>query len=119
MGERPPTRNPPSNHSSDGFVIRSSRLGSVHDVVQQANKGSAIMSFPQPRDSSESVGSRDGHGAGDHDQPYRFGWRPRASVPYPFNTRQYARLLVLRSRLQDGVAGEVEADGTSSLAAAA
>jgi signal transduction histidine kinase len=38
-------------------------------------------------------GSQDGQGAGDHDQPYRFGWRPRASVPYPFNTRQYARLL--------------------------
>ena len=50
-------------------------------------------------------GSRDGQGAGDHDQPYRFGWRPRASVPYPFNTRQYARLLVLRSRVQDSLAG--------------
>ena len=51
------------------------------------------------------LGSRDGQGAGDHDQPYRFGWRPRASVPYPFNTRQYARLLVLRGRVQDGLAG--------------
>ena len=47
------------------------------------------------------LGSRDGQGAGDHDQPYRFGWRPRASVPYPFNTRQFARLLVLRGRVQD------------------
>jgi hypothetical protein len=47
------------------------------------------------------VGTQDGQGAGDHDQPYRFGWRPRASVPYPFNTRQYARLLVLRSRLSE------------------
>jgi hypothetical protein len=47
------------------------------------------------------TGSRDGEGAGDHDQPYRFGWRPRASVPYPFSTRQYARLLVLRSHVQD------------------
>ena len=44
-------------------------------------------------------------GAGDHDRPYRFGWRPRASVPYPFNTRQYARLLVLRGRVQDSLAG--------------
>ena len=49
------------------------------------------------------VGSLDGLGAGDHDQPYRFGWRPRASVPYPFSTRQYARLL-LRSRVQDQAA---------------
>jgi len=29
------------------------------------------------------VGSRDGDGARDHDQPYRFGWRPRTSEPYP------------------------------------
>ena len=50
-------------------------------------------------------GSQDGQGAGDHDQPYRFGWRPCASVPYPFNTRQYARLLVLRGRVQDSLAG--------------
>ena len=27
------------------------------------------------------VGSLDGLGAGDHDQPYPFGWRPRANVP--------------------------------------
>jgi hypothetical protein len=46
--------------------------------------------------------SRDGSGAGDHDQPYRFGWKPTANVPYPFNTRQFARLLVLRSRAQAG-----------------
>jgi hypothetical protein len=46
-------------------------------------------------------GSLDGDGAGDHDQPYRFGWRPRTSVPFPFSTRQYARLLVFRSRLQE------------------
>jgi hypothetical protein len=26
-------------------------------------------------------------------------------VPYPFNTRQYARLLVLRGRVQDSLAG--------------
>ncbi len=77
------------------------------------------MTFLEQQQPPQHFGSRDGDGAGDHDQPYRFGWRPRASVPYPFNTRQYARLLVLRSRLQDGVAGEVEADGTSSLAAAA
>jgi hypothetical protein len=51
------------------------------------------------------AGSLDGHGAGDHDQPYRAGWRPRSSVPYPFNTRQYSRLLVLRSRVQDGLLG--------------
>lgn len=49
--------------------------------------------------------SLDGTGAGDHDQPYRFGWKPCANVSYPFNTRQYARLLVLRSRVQAGQFG--------------
>jgi hypothetical protein len=53
------------------------------------------------------VGTRDGVGAGDHDQPYRFGifGKPRASAPYPFNTRQYGRLLMLRGRVQDGLLG--------------
>jgi hypothetical protein len=46
------------------------------------------------------AGSHDGAGAGDHDLLYRFGRRPRASAPFPFTTRQYVRLLVLRSRLQ-------------------
>jgi hypothetical protein len=64
------------------------------------------MSSPQQREDTRFLfGSLDGQGAGDHDQPYRFGWRPRASVPYPFNTRQYARLLVLRGRVQDSLAG--------------
>jgi hypothetical protein len=47
-----------------------------------------------------SVGSLDGMGSADHDQPYRFGWRPNARAPFPFSTRQYARLLVLRSRIE-------------------
>ena len=55
------------------------------------------------------VGTRDGSGAGDHDQPYRFGRRPRTSVPYPFSTRQYLRLLVLRGRVQDGLVGTDDA----------
>jgi hypothetical protein len=59
------------------------------------------MDLPQQRSFTGPLGSLDEDGAGDHDQPYRFGWRPRASVPYPFNTRQYARLLILRSRVQD------------------
>jgi hypothetical protein len=63
------------------------------------------MIFPQQHNLVGPPGSLDGEGAGDHDQPYRFGWRPRANVPYPFNTRQYARLLVLRGRLHDGCRG--------------
>jgi hypothetical protein len=65
-----------------------------------------MISDPQQlREANHSVGSHDGVGAGDHDQPFRFGWRPRAQVPYPFNTRQYGRLLVLRGRVQDGLIG--------------
>jgi hypothetical protein len=52
------------------------------------------------------VGTRDGFGAGDHDQPYRFGHRPHSGTTYPFSTRQYLRLLVLRGRIQDGDAGD-------------
>jgi hypothetical protein len=61
-----------------------------------------VISQPRQRLHPES---RDGTGAGDHDQPYRFGCKPSANVPYPFNTRQYARLLVLRSRVQVGQFG--------------
>jgi hypothetical protein len=79
------------------------------------------MTYLEPQEPPQAprpIGSRDGAGAGDHDQPYRFG-RPRANVPYPFNTRQYARLLVLRGRLQDRHAGEDQAHRTSSVSAAA
>ena len=59
------------------------------------------MNSNQELTSDGIVGSLDGLGAGDHDQPYRFGRRPRANVPYPFSTRQYARLLLLRGLVQD------------------
>jgi hypothetical protein len=61
--------------------------------------------------SHRPTGSADGQGSGDHDIPYRFGWKPRVSQTYPFSQRQYARLLLLRSRVQerlvsDGVFGD-------------
>jgi hypothetical protein len=46
-------------------------------------------------------GSKDGSGAGDHDQPYTFGRRPRAIAPWPFTERQYLHLLLMRGRLAD------------------
>jgi hypothetical protein len=54
----------------------------------------------------EFAGSRDGAGAGDHDRPFSFGRRPHALWPYPFTTQQYARLLLLRGRWQDGLVSE-------------
>ena len=62
-----------------------------------------MLSQQQQLHTDARVGTRDGAGAGDHDLPYRFGWTPRVSAPYPFNTRQYMRLLVLRGRVQDGL----------------
>ncbi len=53
---------------------------------------------------SPAAGSLDGTGAGDHDLPYRFH-RPRSGASYPFSMRQYARLLIMRSRLQAGLVG--------------
>jgi hypothetical protein len=38
----------------------------------------------------------------DFDQPYRFGLRPRSTHPFPFTTREYARLLIFRGRIRDG-----------------
>ncbi|HEV7663514.1 MAG TPA: hypothetical protein VGQ62_08270 [Chloroflexota bacterium] len=48
------------------------------------------------------AGSKDGTGAGDNDQPYTFGRRPRTIAPWPFTERQYARLLLLRGRVMEG-----------------
>ena len=58
-----------------------------------------------------SVGSLDGTGSADHDLPYRFGWRPTAETPFPFSTRQYARLLVLRSRIAEGLVAKDDLPG--------
>ncbi len=56
---------------------------------------------PDPTRQPADGGTKDGAGAGDHDEPYRFGRRPHAVAPWPFSERQYARLLVLRGRLSD------------------
>jgi hypothetical protein len=50
------------------------------------------------------TGSKDGDSAADNDEPYRFGRRPNARAPYPFTEREYARLLILKGRLQDRAA---------------
>lgn len=46
--------------------------------------------------------SLDGLGAADHDCPYTFARLRRAMAPFPFSTRQFARLLVLRKRVRAG-----------------
>ncbi len=38
-----------------------------------------------------------------YDQEYRFGRRPQSIAPFPFTTQEFARLLVLRSRIHAGL----------------
>jgi hypothetical protein len=52
-----------------------------------------------PTAPAPSPGTKDGTGAGDHDQPFD-GFRPQV-----FNTRQLARLLLLRSEVLDARLG--------------
>jgi hypothetical protein len=59
------------------------------------------MSSSQHSEVVQAAGSLDGVGAGDHDRVFLFR-RPRVSAPFPFSTRQYARLLVLRGAVQAG-----------------
>ena len=66
------------------------------------------MSHPFSANAAAGAGSLDGNGSADHDQPYHFGFRPRANAPYPFNTRQYARLLILRGRLHESLGAWLE-----------
>jgi len=53
-----------------------------------------------PEEPQAVLGTRDGDTAADNDQPYRFGRRPNVRAPYPFTERQFARLLILRGRVQ-------------------
>jgi hypothetical protein len=59
-----------------------------------------MMSTPDELE-PQCSGTCDGIGAGDHDALYTFGRRPSASATYPFNTHQYVRLLLMRSRVHD------------------
>ena len=52
--------------------------------------------------SQHSTESDHGSGPSSYDLEYRFGRTPRVSAPYPFSTHQFARLQVLRSRVQAG-----------------
>ena len=55
------------------------------------------MTSPHAGQTESTFGSLDGTGAADHDVAFHFGRRPSAVAPYPFSTRQYARLVVPRS----------------------
>jgi hypothetical protein len=46
------------------------------------------------------LGSKDGDGADDKDKPYKY-FKPTVEQPSPFNTKQYSRLLVLRTDVRN------------------
>ena len=45
-----------------------------------------------------------------YDEPYRFGRKPSTACPFPFTERQFARLLVTRSRIQETSSDDDRAD---------
>ncbi len=54
---------------------------------------------------TENMGSRDGAtGGGDHDEPYRWGYHPNPDDCYPFTGIAFARLMILRSKIREGLA---------------
>ncbi|HZS00091.1 MAG TPA: hypothetical protein VFE37_15360 [Chloroflexota bacterium] len=69
---------------------------------------------PQPQPPAALLGSKDGNGAGDHDEAFRFGYRPSVRWTYPFNISQYSRLLILRGRVQDGEYAADLGDGSAA-----
>jgi len=84
----------------------SPRSSHVHGVSQVPRAHAEAMENKALLSTSRTVGeSLDGAGSGDHDAPYTFGRRPRGTAPYPFSTRQYMRLLVLRSRIGADLVG--------------
>jgi hypothetical protein len=69
-----------------------------------------VSSASDPSEAAAGLGSKDGRGGGDHDQPYTFGRRPRADAPFPFRAREYGRLLALRGCVADGLRGSDDLD---------
>jgi hypothetical protein len=65
------------------------RLGSAQHGSDQ---GEARAAYPRRE-----------RGGGDHDQPYQY-LKPSSSWTFPFTTREYARLLALKSKLQQPAA---------------
>lgn len=71
------------------------------------------MSQPQPEQSQPAeslIGTKDGAGAADHDEPYTWGNHLSMMSHYPFSEVQFGKLIVLRGRVQDGIlTGDTEA----------
>jgi aldose 1-epimerase len=73
--------------------------GSGRHRILTRREGNTMSLIPN----HDRLGTLDGRGAGDHDKPFQFGRRPSTQLPCPFTTHQFARLLLLRSCLHDGL----------------
>lgn len=61
---------------------------------------------------NDTPGSRDGQTAADHDEPYLWGHRATTDDFWPFTEMSFARLLVMRSKVREGLKhqGDTAAD---------
>jgi len=78
-------------HVAHATILAPIKETLMNDDIRKANSSAAES------DGKTTTG-------GDHDQPYEFGRRPSSRAPFPFTTREFARLLVLRSRLDTAAA---------------
>ncbi len=63
----------------------------------------------------QTLGTHDGSGAADHDVPFEFGRMPSAKAPFPFTTREYVRLLILRSRVHASAVSAADGENAHPL----
>jgi hypothetical protein len=68
----------------------------------------------RPEPEATLPGTKDGSGAGDHDEAFRFGYRPSVRWTYPFSVSQNSHLLILRGRVQDGDFAADMGDGAAA-----
>ena len=104
--------------SSGGDISLNPRINRWEDVPPPIEAGHSAQHTIRVRRSAHrgnppqafttihiAPGTLDGSGAGDRDRPYVFGRRPHSYAPGSFTTRQYLRLVVVRSRVDASLVG--------------
>jgi hypothetical protein len=69
------------------------------DATNRSDDPAAETASAAPSTSSSDEGTAIADAAS-YDEPYRFGRRPNSRAPFPFTEREFARLLIVRGRLQ-------------------
>jgi hypothetical protein len=89
--------------SQRGVPATTTRANAGRSSFRTTEEGIPIMD-PMPI-SARIIESSDGGERGELDQPYAFERLPSVMAPCPFAPREFARLLVLRGRVHDGLFG--------------